>query len=74
MSTRRAFDTTSELLDALRDLHRVCLAMDIERQEDRPTETEYQIAMARAEYALNGARPARDAADSIPSFLTREAA
>ena len=77
MSTRRSFDTTSELLDALRDLHRVCLAMDTERQGDRPTEAEYQIAMARAEYAIAAAKqvPADPVpAYPIPSFLTREAA
>jgi hypothetical protein len=62
-----------EALDALRELHRVCLGMDLERQGDRPTEAEYQVAMARAEYALQGAKPVRAASASIPSFLTREA-
>lgn len=39
-------------VEALRELHRVCLAMDLERQDERPTEDEYQLAMACAAEAL----------------------
>ena len=37
---------------ALEELTRVCLAMDLERQDDRPTEDEYQKAMAQAQQVL----------------------
>lgn len=39
-------------IEVLRELHRVCLAMDLERQDERPTEDEYQLAMACAADAL----------------------
>ena len=41
-----------DLLAALRELHRVCLGMDLENQMERPTEAEYQAAMAGAAAAL----------------------
>lgn len=37
---------------ALRELHRVCLAMDLECQDARPAEEEYQAAMRAAKEAL----------------------
>lgn len=37
---------------ALRELHSVCLAMDAEDQDKRPTEAEYQAAMREAERQL----------------------
>lgn len=40
------------LLPALRQLHAVCLGMDLENQMERPTEDEYQAAMAAAAAAL----------------------
>lgn len=42
---------------ALAELHRVCLAMDLERQAERPSEDEYQAAMTKAAAALNGWAP-----------------
>lgn len=33
---------------ALDELHRVCVAMDLDRQAERPTEDEYQAALAEA--------------------------
>ena len=33
---------------ALQELHRVCLAMDAEVQGERPSDDEYQAAMAEA--------------------------
>jgi len=43
---------TPNAATALQELHRVCLQMDAERQDDRPTEEEYQQAMATAGQAL----------------------
>lgn len=40
---------------ALRELHRVCLLMDHPDQMQRPTEDEYQAAMAGAKRALAAA-------------------
>ena len=40
------------LRQALRELHRVCLGMDLEDVMQRPTEDEYQTAMAKAKAAL----------------------
>ena len=40
------------LLEALRELHSVCVRMDAEFQDARPTEEEYQAAMAGAAAAL----------------------
>ena len=37
---------------ALQRLHSVCAAMDLEDQDARPTEEEYQRAMSSAESAL----------------------
>lgn len=37
---------------ALHELHRVCHGMDLEDQDARPTEDEYQAAMAAAAAAL----------------------
>jgi hypothetical protein len=42
---------------ALDELHRVCLAMDCEREDERPTEDEYQAAMAEAGGALKAWAP-----------------
>lgn len=39
-------------VEALRELHRVCLGMDLERQDERPTEEQYQAAMDAAAEAL----------------------
>ena len=39
-------------VEALRELHRVCLGMDLERQDERPTEEQYQAAMDSAAEAL----------------------
>ena len=44
-----------DLLSALETLYAVCLAMDLERQDDRPTEDEYQAAMLRAIEAISKA-------------------
>lgn len=45
----------AQLLEALRELHSVCVRMDAEFQDARPTEEEYQAAMAGAAAALAGA-------------------
>ena len=42
----------NRLASALRELHSVCIQMDAEDQMQRPTETEYQAAMAAAAAAL----------------------
>lgn len=44
-------------MTALHELHRVCHAMDLERQDERPTEDEYQAAMAAAAKVLNSWPP-----------------
>ncbi len=41
-------DALNRALAALRELHSVCLAMDAEDEMRRPTEAEYQAAMAAA--------------------------
>jgi hypothetical protein len=48
----RRFDATPAVLAALKFLHQVCLAQDAENQMERPTEEEYQSAMAMASSAL----------------------
>lgn len=45
-------DALNRALAALRELHSVCLAMDAEDEMKRPTEAEYQAAMAAAAAAL----------------------
>lgn len=42
---------------ALEELHRVCEAMDLENQDERPTEDEYQAAMAEAAAVLKNRAP-----------------
>ena len=49
---------TPAILIALQTLHTVCLAMDLENQMERPTEAEYQAAMAQAAAAIDAARAA----------------
>lgn len=49
-STRAA-----RLLAALRQLHDVCIGMDLENQTERPTEEQYQAAMAAAKKAIDEA-------------------
>jgi hypothetical protein len=44
----------AQTVQALEELTRVCLGMDLERQDDRPTEEEYLAAVAQAEEALRG--------------------
>lgn len=46
-----------QAMAALDELHRVCQAMDLERQGDRPTEDEYQAAMAAAAKSLKSWAP-----------------
>lgn len=41
-----------ELVDALRALHRVCMAMDLEADHERPTEEAYLQATAQAAQAI----------------------
>lgn len=45
-------EQANRLASALRELHSVCLAMDAEDEMKRPTEAEYQHAMAAAAAAL----------------------
>ena len=52
VTRRKAAPTTAE---ALQTLHAVCLAMDLEDQMTRPTDAEYQVAMAQAAAALAAA-------------------
>ena len=40
------------ILIALQNLHAVCLGMDLDNQQERPTEAQYQAAMATAAAAL----------------------
>lgn len=43
---------TAVLLSALRNLHKVCLDMELERENQRPSETQYQNAMRHASAAI----------------------
>lgn len=45
-------EQANRLASALRELHSICLAMDAEDEMKRPTEAEYQHAMAAAAAAL----------------------
>lgn len=45
-------ETLNRALAALRELHSVCLLMDAEDENQRPTEAEYQAAMAAASREL----------------------
>lgn len=47
--------TALDAIAALRELHRICLAMDADRDGERPDEAEYQAAMRRAKAALDAA-------------------
>lgn len=51
LAVRQTLQANS-LAAALRELHSVCLAMDAEDEQQRPTEAEYQAAMQAAERAL----------------------
>jgi hypothetical protein len=48
----RDCDDPAVLRAALRRLYEVCQAMDAEQEVDRPTEEEYQAAIAQAVSAL----------------------
>ena len=48
----RLIAASPDLPKALRELHRVCVGMDLENQMERPTEEEYLAAVAGAEAAL----------------------
>lgn len=56
LANARLIAVAPDLLQVLRELHRVCLDMDLEIQTDRPTEAEYQAAMAAAASVLAGIR------------------
>ncbi|WP_418131487.1 hypothetical protein [Variovorax sp. 278MFTsu5.1] len=43
---------TAVLLSALRNLHKVCLDMELEREDKRPSEAQYQNAMRHAGAAI----------------------
>ncbi|SCX52859.1 hypothetical protein [Variovorax sp. EL159] len=43
---------TAVLLSALRNLHKVCLDMELEREDKRPSEAQYQHAMRHASAAI----------------------
>lgn len=45
-------EAANRLAAALRELHSVCILMDHPEQDKRPTEAEYQAAMAGAAKAL----------------------
>ena len=45
-------DALNQALSALRELHSVCVLMDHPDQDSRPTEDEYQAAMAGAARVL----------------------
>lgn len=51
----RLMAAAPDLLQTLQTLHAVCLAMDLEDQMTRPTEAEYQAAMAQAAAAITSA-------------------
>lgn len=51
----RLIAATPDLLQSLRELHAVCLGMDLENQMERPTEAEYQAAIAQAAAAIASA-------------------
>jgi hypothetical protein len=46
-------DVAIRAVSALRELHRVCEAMDAERESVRPSEEDYQAAMAEAARVLH---------------------
>lgn len=52
----------SPVLKALIDLRRVCIAMDNEREHDRPQEAEYQAAMNAATVAIAAEMDSQDPA------------
>lgn len=54
-ATGRAMAAAGEMLDALTNLHRCALAMDLENEAERPTEAEYQACMAAARAAIDKA-------------------
>lgn len=54
----RLIATAPALLGALLKLHRVCVAMDLKNQMERPTEEEYQAAIAGAAAAITSATEA----------------
>ena len=49
-----------DLLAALRELHRVCAAMDLEHEANRPSEAEYIDAMEAANAAIAKATGSAD--------------
>lgn len=51
-ATGRAMAAAGEMLEALTNLHRVLLAMELENEADRPTEAEYQEFIAGAGAAI----------------------
>ena len=48
----RLIATVHDLLAALRELHAVCVDMDLENQNDRPTEEQYCATMDAARVAI----------------------
>lgn len=51
-ATGRAMAAAGEMLEALTNLHRCLLAMDLESEAERPTEAEYQACIAGAGAAI----------------------
>lgn len=51
----RLISAAPELLDALQALHRVCMAMNLEADHERPTEEAYLQATAQAGAAIASA-------------------
>lgn len=51
-ATGRAMAAAGEMLEALTNLHRCLLAMDLENEAERPTEAEYQEFIAGAGAAI----------------------
>jgi hypothetical protein len=56
---KRRVEAPESLRSALQVLHSVCVAMDLVNQMERPTEDQYQSAMAQASAALKAIEPGR---------------
>jgi hypothetical protein len=56
--------SSPQTLHALQLLYRICLDCDLEDQQRRPTEEDYQAAMDAAEQAIQAAGPTHAAANS----------
>ena len=55
LANARLIAAAPDMLAALRELHAVCVGMDLENQNDRPTEEQYCATMDAARVAIKAA-------------------